>query len=88
MREQHGLGIRWKTGFPSNRRRQFRGVDVEQHQVLAARVQPVRGQMYLLRGGKVNEALRLERLGPMFATAPGALPILGTAQVDENGRLS
>lgn len=87
MREQHGFRIRWNTVLPSNRRREFGGVDTEQHQVPAARVETIRGQMYLLRGGKVDEALRVERFGPMFAGLLGASPVLGAAQVDENARL-
>ena len=87
MREQHGLRIRWNAGFPSHRRREFVGVDAEQEQVSTTGVQTVRGQMYLLRCRKVDEALRVERFGPMLAGLLGALPVLGAAQVYQNARL-
>ena len=48
------------TGFPANGRGQPCGIDVQQHQIGAAGIEPVRRQMNLFGCRRVHEADRFE----------------------------
>ena len=63
MREQHGLGVRWNSVFPTHRRPEPVGVDVQQHQVGTAGEEPVSRQMNLLRRGQMHESDLAEESG-------------------------
>ncbi|AAS05139.1 hypothetical protein AFC81_03565 [Mycobacterium avium subsp. paratuberculosis] len=81
MREQHRCGIGWHSRLPKQRRRKPVGVDVQEHQVVAAAIEPVGGQVHLLRRGQVDEVgvLRIDA-----APASGAGPLFRPTQVHQD----
>lgn len=81
MREQHRLRIRWHTWLPPHGRVQQRGVDVQQHQILATAEEPVGRQMDLLGRREVNELGTRGGVGADFSPAPRVGPVIGSAQV-------
>ena len=71
MWEHHCIGIGGNPGFPANGRGQPCGIDAKQHQITAPGVEPVGGQMDLLRRREVHETVRDQGLGAMLAAHLG-----------------
>jgi hypothetical protein len=86
MWEHHRGRVRRHTGFPADRRAQPRGIHPKQHQVGAAGIEPVGGQVGLLRRRKVDESDGVERVGTVFAARLGQAPIVGAAEVNQDRR--
>jgi len=86
MREHHRIGIRRDAGLPFDFRGQTCGIDLKQHHVVAAGVQPVRRQMHLLRCREMDESVCAQRVGPELAPLLTQEPVIGAAEVDQNVR--
>ena len=89
MWEQHRLRIRRHPRFPTHRRVKRRRVDIQQNQVCATAVEPIRRQVHLLKRREMDEwglIGRTARFGANPAPDAGPRPLLRPAQVRQDGR--
>jgi hypothetical protein len=85
MWEHHGRGIRWHSGFPHDRRSEKVRIEVQQYQIVSTGIQPIGGQVDLLRCRKVDEAHLGQRRWAQFAPSGRGRPLLCSTQMDEFG---